>query len=237
MFGDVLWPTCTNLGSSWGPPPKKKRFSPTSNWRYSRALRHLHLLMAVGIFGATGTAQLSGFVEGQVGRLGLVQGVGVVVWLENWMIWIKKYQTIWFFECGCFWYASQIYGEVTKEIMIQYFIDFYSTTRLRCAHIHEHPTYQPRIPGISCRIAMHTLHQSGALEIQQAKKKLLWWHKQTGRALPCLKRTKRVEKLDYAQHVPHLSILFEDDSYHRCVARTRQFGCSKPVQIGKPLSL
>ena len=37
--------------------------------RYSRALRHLHLLMAVGVFGAVGTAQVAQYTEGQAGWL------------------------------------------------------------------------------------------------------------------------------------------------------------------------
>lgn len=38
---------------------------PLSQFTYSRALRHLHLLMAVGVFGAVGTAQVAGYTEGQ----------------------------------------------------------------------------------------------------------------------------------------------------------------------------
>ncbi|CAE7826660.1 Cyt-b5 [Symbiodinium necroappetens] len=38
---------------------------PLSQFTYSRALRHLHLIMAVGIFGAVGTAQAASFSEGQ----------------------------------------------------------------------------------------------------------------------------------------------------------------------------
>ena len=43
---------------------------PRSMLTYSRALRHLHLLMAVGIFGALGTAQAASFSEGQNKRTG-----------------------------------------------------------------------------------------------------------------------------------------------------------------------
>lgn len=38
---------------------------PLSQFTYSRALRHLHLLMAVGVFGAVGTAQVAQYTEGQ----------------------------------------------------------------------------------------------------------------------------------------------------------------------------
>ncbi|CAE7749672.1 Cyt-b5 [Symbiodinium sp. CCMP2592] len=38
---------------------------PLSQFTYSRALRHLHLIMAVGIFGAVGTAQAASYSEGQ----------------------------------------------------------------------------------------------------------------------------------------------------------------------------
>ncbi|CAL1160517.1 unnamed protein product [Cladocopium goreaui] len=38
---------------------------PLSQFTYSRALRHLHLIMAVGIFGAVGTAQAAQHCEGQ----------------------------------------------------------------------------------------------------------------------------------------------------------------------------
>ena len=38
---------------------------PLSQFTYSRALRHLHLIMAVGIFGAVGTAQAASRTEGQ----------------------------------------------------------------------------------------------------------------------------------------------------------------------------
>ncbi|CAJ1411215.1 unnamed protein product [Effrenium voratum] len=38
---------------------------PLSQFTYSRALRHLHLIMAVGIFGAVGTAQAAANTEGQ----------------------------------------------------------------------------------------------------------------------------------------------------------------------------
>ena len=37
----------------------------SSRFTYSRALRHLHLIMAVGIFGAVGTAQAAQHCEGQ----------------------------------------------------------------------------------------------------------------------------------------------------------------------------
>ncbi|CAE7831571.1 Cyt-b5 [Symbiodinium necroappetens] len=38
---------------------------PLSQFTYSRALRHLHLIMAVGIFGVVGTAQAASYSEGQ----------------------------------------------------------------------------------------------------------------------------------------------------------------------------
>ncbi|CAE7239131.1 Cyt-b5 [Symbiodinium natans] len=38
---------------------------PLSQFTYSRALRHMHLIMAVGIFGAVGTAQAASRAEGQ----------------------------------------------------------------------------------------------------------------------------------------------------------------------------
>ncbi|CAE7240628.1 Cyt-b5, partial [Symbiodinium pilosum] len=38
---------------------------PLSQFTYSRALRHLHLIMAVGIFGAVGTAQAASYSDGQ----------------------------------------------------------------------------------------------------------------------------------------------------------------------------
>ncbi|CAJ1368706.1 unnamed protein product, partial [Effrenium voratum] len=38
---------------------------PLSQFTYSRGLRHLHLLMACGIFGAVGTAQAAAYSSGQ----------------------------------------------------------------------------------------------------------------------------------------------------------------------------
>lgn len=58
---------------------------PLSMLTYSRALRHLHLLMAVGIFGALGTAQAASFSEGQNKRKLLILhkqlGIGMLVGL------------------------------------------------------------------------------------------------------------------------------------------------------------
>eukprot|EP00438_Fugacium_kawagutii_P000235 Skav212280 [mRNA] locus=scaffold732:336097:359067:- [translate_table: standard] len=72
---------------------------PLSQFTYSRALRHLHLLMAVGIFGAVGTAQAASHCEGQskkqllwwhkqslgkIGVLGLGIGFILLRYLSPW---------------------------------------------------------------------------------------------------------------------------------------------------------
>lgn len=58
---------------------------PLSLLTYSRALRHLHLLMAIGIFGALGTAQAASYSEGQNKRKLLILhkqlGIGMLVGL------------------------------------------------------------------------------------------------------------------------------------------------------------
>ena len=48
---------------------------PRSLLTYSRGLRHLHLLMAIGIFGALGTAQAASYSEGQNKRTPQLEGM------------------------------------------------------------------------------------------------------------------------------------------------------------------
>ena len=48
---------------------------PRSLLTYSRGLRHLHLLMAIGIFGALGTAQAASCSEGQNKRTPQLEGM------------------------------------------------------------------------------------------------------------------------------------------------------------------
>ena len=50
---------------------------PRSLLTYSRGLRHLHLLMAIGIFGALGTAQAASYSEGQNKRTPQLEGMEV----------------------------------------------------------------------------------------------------------------------------------------------------------------
>ena len=47
------------------PMSARRRCRMPPRFTYSRALRHLHLIMAVGIFGAVGTAQAAQHCEGQ----------------------------------------------------------------------------------------------------------------------------------------------------------------------------
>jgi len=58
-----------------------KHRKPLSKLTYSRALRHMHLLMAVGIFGAVGTAQAASRTEGLVKKryLRLHKQTGIVM--------------------------------------------------------------------------------------------------------------------------------------------------------------